>query len=169
MVRPDSAEDRRVYAFAGFLLQKRIVEESDKSLSSAHANDEVGPTLFVTVFRKIFLANVPSNTKQSILLGYRIDVNGCKFSGTQDINDVLGTTELAAITALMDNCQPVMQCVAPLEPFFFTRLNISVIMYKYSNEGLFSCNVRLYSLTSCKPVLLKMSNNASMFFTKAAV
>ena len=61
------------------------------------------------------------------------------------------------ITALMDKCQPVMQCVAPLEPCILTRLNISVIMYKYSNEGLFSCNARLYSLTSCKPVLLKMS------------
>ena len=73
------------------------------------------------------------------------------------------------ITALMDNCQPVMQCVAPLEPCILTRLNVSVIMYKgkhkYSNEGLFSCNARLYSLTSCKPVLLKMSTNASMFFT----
>ena len=73
------------------------------------------------------------------------------------------------ITVLMENCQPVMQCVSPLEPCILTRLNISVIMYKYSNEGLFSCNARVYSLTSCKPVLLNMSNNASMFFTKAAV
>ena len=56
------------------------------------------------------------------------------------------------ITALMDNCQPVMQGVVPLEPCILTRLNISVIMYKYSNKGLFSCNARLYSLTS---VLLK--------------
>ena len=79
------------------------------------------------------------------------------------------TSFYKTITALMDNCQHVMQCVAPLEPCILTRLNISVIMYKYSNEGLFSCNARLYSLTSCKPVLLKMSNNASMFFTNAAI
>ena len=92
MVRPDSAEDMLLHDFCCKNVCKR---------SQTNHPCQWRSTLVATAFRKIFLANIPSNIKQNILLGYRIYVNGCKFSGTQDI---ISGNDSSIICTLLTGC-----------------------------------------------------------------